>query len=81
MLDADITPQERNILLRLGLVETSDRETLAELSAWEGRPVRWAGQLSAAGHDLLAYERARPAPAPSVPEPGRTPVEPTPRGL
>ncbi|MFF3208383.1 DUF6417 family protein [Streptomyces sp. NPDC002962] len=75
VLDADITPQERNVLLRLGLVETSDRETLAELSAWEGRPVRWAGQLSAAGHDLFAYARARPAPAPSAPEPGRTPVD------
>ncbi|MGW1328120.1 DUF6417 family protein [Streptomyces antibioticus] len=53
-----------------GLVEMADRETRAELSAWEGRPVRWAARLSAAGHDLLAYARARPAPASCPPESG-----------
>lgn len=45
------------------LVETAGRETRAELSAWEGRPVRWAARLSAAGHDLLAYAGVRPVPA------------------
>ncbi|MEV0982331.1 hypothetical protein [Streptomyces sp. NPDC049915] len=42
VLDTDITPQGRNLLLRLGLVKSADRETRAELSAWEGRPVRRA---------------------------------------
>ncbi|MFF3207737.1 DUF6417 family protein [Streptomyces sp. NPDC002962] len=44
-------------------METAGRETRAELSAWEGRPVRWAARLSAAGHDLLAYSGVRPVPA------------------
>ncbi|MER5200779.1 DUF6417 family protein [Streptomyces sp. NPDC002755] len=51
------------VLVSQGLVETASRETRAELSAWEGRPVRWAVRLSAAGHDLLAYAGVRPAPA------------------
>ncbi|MGW0576258.1 DUF6417 family protein [Streptomyces sp. NPDC002920] len=58
-----------------GLVETADRETRAELSAWEGRPVRWAARLSAAGYDLLTYARSRPAPDPSGPGPGLRTVE------
>ncbi|MEH0589795.1 DUF6417 family protein [Streptomyces sp. B21-106] len=74
-LDTDIALQGRNRLLHLSLVQSADRETRAELSAWEGRPVRWAGQLSAAGHDLLAYARTRPTPAPPAPEPGATPVD------
>ncbi|MGW6521712.1 DUF6417 family protein [Streptomyces sp. NPDC054962] len=53
-----------------GLVETASRETRAELSAWEGRAVRWAVRLSAAGHDVLAYAGVRPAPGSSTPEPG-----------
>ncbi|WP_307822368.1 DUF6417 family protein [Streptomyces asoensis] len=55
-------------LAREGLVETADRETRAELSAWEGRPVRWAVCLSATGHDLLAYAGVRPSPAACKPE-------------
>ncbi|WP_331739956.1 DUF6417 family protein (plasmid) [Streptomyces sp. NBC_00015] len=58
-----------------GLVETADRETRAELSAWEGRPVRWAVRLSAIGHDLLAYAGVRPAPTPLGPGPGERLVE------
>ncbi|MFD9395161.1 DUF6417 family protein [Streptomyces sp. NPDC060000] len=53
-----------------GLVETAGRETRAESSAWEGRPVRWAVGLSAAGHDLLAYAGVRPAPTACEPGPG-----------
>lgn len=75
VLDTDITLQGRNLLLRLGLVTSADRETRAELSAWEGRPVRWAGQLSPAGHDLLAYARSRPAPTPAAAKRGTTPVD------
>ncbi|WP_331730944.1 DUF6417 family protein (plasmid) [Streptomyces sp. NBC_00016] len=58
-----------------GLVDTADRETRAELSAWEGRPVRWAVRLSATGHDLLAYAGVRPAPTPLEPGPGEQLVE------
>ncbi|KPI22839.1 hypothetical protein OV320_1296 [Actinobacteria bacterium OV320] len=58
-----------------GLVDTADRETRAELSAWEGRPVRWAVRLSATGHDLLAYAGVRPAPTPLEPGPGERLVE------
>lgn len=47
-----------------GLIELADRETRAELSAYEGRPVRWAARLSAQGHDVLTYLQASPAPAP-----------------
>ncbi|MEH0450048.1 DUF6417 family protein [Streptomyces sp. B21-102] len=75
VLDTDITPQGRSLLLRLGLVTSADRKTRAELSAWEGRPVRWAGQLSPAGHDLLTYARSRPTPTPTTAEPGATPVD------
>ncbi|WUO16770.1 DUF6417 family protein [Streptomyces sp. NBC_00289] len=42
---------------------------------WEGRPVRWALRLSAAGHDLLAYAGVRPAPTPCGPGPGERLVE------
>ncbi|MFI5877095.1 DUF6417 family protein [Streptomyces sp. NPDC051445] len=52
------------------LVETVGRETRAELSAWEGRPVSWAVRLAAGGHDLLAYDGARPDPVVSQPGPG-----------
>ncbi|MEU6477989.1 DUF6417 family protein [Streptomyces sp. NPDC047017] len=47
-----------------GLVESADRETLAELSAPEDRPVSRAVRLSAAGFDALIYADAEPAPAP-----------------
>ncbi|MER6560561.1 DUF6417 family protein [Streptomyces sp. NPDC001027] len=63
------------VLAGQGLVEEADRETRAELSAWEGRAVRWAVRLSAAGHDLLAYARTRPAPASSGPGPRERLVE------
>ncbi|MGW0875317.1 DUF6417 family protein [Streptomyces sp. NPDC002740] len=62
-------------LAREGLVETADRETRGELSAWESRPVRWAVRLSATGHDLLAYAGVRPAPTPLGPGPGEQLVE------
>ncbi|MGW0585961.1 hypothetical protein ACWD25_61255, partial [Streptomyces sp. NPDC002920] len=72
VLDADIVELRQSVraLVSRGLAEPADRETRAELSAWEGRAVRWAVRLSAAGHDLLAYARTRPAPAPSGPGPG-----------
>lgn len=63
------------ILAGQGLMETADRETRAELSAWEGRPVRWAVRLAAAGHDLLAYDCSRPDPVASRPGPGERLVE------
>ncbi|MFE7656407.1 DUF6417 family protein [Streptomyces bottropensis] len=58
-----------------GLVEMAGRETRAELSAGEGRPVRWALRLSATGHDLLAYAGVRPAPASRESGPGQRMVE------
>ncbi|OQR63532.1 hypothetical protein B6E66_13935 [Streptomyces maremycinicus] len=58
-------------------METADRETRAELSAWEDRAVRWAVRLSAAGYDLLAYASVRPEPTSIKPElaPGQQLVE------
>ncbi|WP_142270031.1 DUF6417 family protein (plasmid) [Streptomyces sp. NBC_00080] len=56
-------------------METAGRETRAELSAWEGRPVRWAVRLLATGHDLLAYAGVRPAPMSLEPGPGERLVE------
>ncbi|MEU3619809.1 DUF6417 family protein [Streptomyces sp. NPDC006872] len=77
VLDAAAPSTQRSVrvLARKGLVETAGRETRAELSAWEGRPVRWAVRLTAAGHDLLAYAGVRPAPTPCAPEPGQQLVE------
>ncbi|WP_067136698.1 DUF6417 family protein [Streptomyces yokosukanensis] len=46
-----------------GLVELAGRETRAELSAYEDRPVRWAARLSPQGHDVLTFTDAGPAPA------------------
>ncbi|MEH0588721.1 DUF6417 family protein [Streptomyces sp. B21-106] len=57
------------------MLETADRETRAELSAWEGRPVHWAVRLSPVGHDLLLYNRFRPSPTPTMPGPGQRLVE------
>ncbi|MGW1169118.1 DUF6417 family protein [Streptomyces sp. NPDC002550] len=45
-----------------GLAELADRETRAELSAYEDRPVRWAARLSPHGHDALTYADADPTP-------------------
>ncbi|MYX47257.1 hypothetical protein GTW59_40430 [Streptomyces sp. SID89] len=36
----------------------------AELSAREGRPVRWAARLPPVGHDVLTYPDAGQAPVP-----------------
>ncbi|MEV1080930.1 DUF6417 family protein [Streptomyces sp. NPDC050211] len=55
--------------VREGLAELADRETRAELSAHEGRPVRWAARLTPCGGDALAYARARPVPEPDPEEP------------
>ena len=52
----------------LGLVELADRVERAELSALEGRPVRWAVRLTWRGRDVLTY--ARQCPSPSLHEPG-----------
>ncbi|MFE2266632.1 hypothetical protein [Streptomyces griseosporeus] len=43
------------VLERAGLAELAGREVRAELSAWEGCPVRWAARLTGHGHDVLAY--------------------------
>jgi hypothetical protein len=45
-----------------GLVELADREMRAELSAYEGRPIRWAARLTGPGRDVLVYTEASPAP-------------------
>ncbi|MFF7987572.1 hypothetical protein ACFZDK_52435 [Streptomyces sp. NPDC007901] len=55
------------VLVGQGLLVVADRETRAELSAWEGRPVRWVVRLSAVGHDVIAFARLQPARAPSEP--------------
>ncbi|MER6032191.1 DUF6417 family protein [Streptomyces sp. NPDC001851] len=46
----------------LGQAELADREMRAELSAYEGRAVRWAARLTGHGRDVLAYTEASPAP-------------------
>ncbi|MEU1519018.1 DUF6417 family protein [Streptomyces sp. NPDC005811] len=59
-----------------GLLELADREERAALSAWEGRPVRWAARLAPPGHDLLLYTCARPRQMTHAEaEPGRRRVE------
>ncbi|MFJ3800023.1 DUF6417 family protein [Streptomyces sp. NPDC090088] len=50
-------------------------ETRAELSAWEQRPVRWAARLPAASHDVLAFARLLPDPAPPKPPADARPVQ------
>ncbi|MFF9275026.1 DUF6417 family protein [Streptomyces griseosporeus] len=62
-------------LEQAGLAELADREVRAELSAWEGRPVRWAARLTGPGRDVLAYHRHGPAPTRPEPGPGQTLVE------
>ncbi|MEV5842230.1 DUF6417 family protein [Streptomyces sp. NPDC051985] len=68
-LDWSLTALRRRVgvLVGQGLLVVADRETRAELSAWEGRPVRWAVRLSAIGHDVIAFARSQPAPARSEP--------------
>jgi hypothetical protein len=34
------------VLERLGMAELAGREVRGELSAWEGRPIRWAARLT-----------------------------------
>lgn len=52
--------QAVELLLAQGVVELAGREDRAELSALEGRPVRWAVRLTSHGRDALTYGRARP---------------------
>ncbi|MEU2742592.1 DUF6417 family protein [Streptomyces sp. NPDC007095] len=62
-LDAELLPphqQQVNALESQGLVELAGREERAELSALEGRPVRWAARPTSYGHDTLAYGCSRP---------------------
>ncbi|MFE2970413.1 hypothetical protein ACFXKC_43565 [Streptomyces sp. NPDC059340] len=66
-----------NALENQGLVELAGREDRAELSALEGRPVRWAARLSPYGYDTLAYGQSRPRsePLPGEAAPDRQLVE------
>ncbi|MFG2365034.1 DUF6417 family protein [Streptomyces mirabilis] len=62
-LDTELLPphqQQVNAPESQGLVELACREDRAELSALEGRPVRWAARLTPYGHDTLAYGQSRP---------------------
>ncbi|MEU0821179.1 DUF6417 family protein [Streptomyces mirabilis] len=67
-LDTELLPphqQQVNALENQGLVELACREDRAELSALEGRSVRWAARLTPYGHDTLAYGQSRPRAKPS----------------
>ncbi|MFF7884089.1 DUF6417 family protein [Streptomyces sp. NPDC007896] len=66
-----------NALESQGLVELAGREDRAELSALEGRPVRWAARLTLYGHDTLTYGCSRPRaePPPGEAAPNRQLVE------
>ncbi|MFE2669258.1 DUF6417 family protein [Streptomyces mirabilis] len=62
-LDTELLPphqQQVNVLENQGLVELACREDRAELSALEGRPVRWAARVTPYGHDTLTYGQSRP---------------------
>lgn len=66
-LDMELLPphqQHVNALESQGLVELACREDRAELSALEGRPVRWAARLTPYGHDTLTYGCSRPGLSP-----------------
>ncbi|MFF1605753.1 DUF6417 family protein [Streptomyces mirabilis] len=68
-LDTELLPphqQQVNALESQGLVELACREERAELSALEGRPVRWAARLTSYGHDTLAYGCSRPRAEPPL---------------
>ncbi|XES01572.1 hypothetical protein HEP87_64535 [Streptomyces sp. S1D4-11] len=70
-LDTELLPphqQQVNALENQGLVELAGREDRAELSALEGRPVRWAARPTSYGHGTLAYGCSRPR---AEPPPGR----------
>ncbi|MFJ4836338.1 DUF6417 family protein [Streptomyces sp. NPDC088747] len=80
VLDTALLPPQRenaNTLEKQGLVELADREDRAELSAIEGRAVRWAARLTPCGHDALAYAHSgdQPAPSPGESAPDRQPVQ------
>ncbi|MFF2518757.1 DUF6417 family protein [Streptomyces sp. NPDC058086] len=79
-LDTELLPphqQHVNALESQSLVELAGREDRAELSALEGRPVRWAARLTPYGHDTLAYGQSRPRaePPPGEAAPDRQLVE------
>ncbi|MFI5825041.1 DUF6417 family protein [Streptomyces rishiriensis] len=76
-LDQDLRQIKQRVfnLTTRGLVELADREDRAELSAWEGRAVRWAARPTPCGHDLLLYSRLRPQPVPDEPGLGLRRVE------
>ncbi|MFD8219170.1 hypothetical protein ACFV2U_37140 [Streptomyces sp. NPDC059697] len=79
-LDAELLlphQQQVNALENQGLVELAGREDRAELSALEGRPVRWAARLTPYGPDTLAYGCSRPRaePPPGGEEADRQVVE------
>ncbi len=74
-LDMELLPshqQQVNALENQGLVELACREDRAELSALEGRPVRWTARLTPYGHDMLTYgqscPRVEPPPGEAAPE-------------
>ncbi|MFF2134068.1 DUF6417 family protein, partial [Streptomyces olivochromogenes] len=72
-LDTELLPphqQQVNALENQGLVELASREDRAELSALEGRPVRWAARLTPYGHDTLTYGHSRPRAEPPPGEAG-----------
>jgi hypothetical protein len=72
VLDNDVPDsfqQSVESALREGLAELADRETRAELSAHEGRAIRWAARLTPYGGDARVYARARPVPEPDPEEP------------
>ncbi|MEV4453911.1 hypothetical protein [Streptomyces mirabilis] len=69
-LDTEFVPphqQHMSTLENQGLVVLAGREDRAELSALEGRPMRWAARLNPYGHDTLAYGCSRPR---AEPRPG-----------
>ncbi|MER5927257.1 DUF6417 family protein [Streptomyces mirabilis] len=79
-MDTELLPahqQQVNALENQALVELAGREDRAELSALEGRLVRWAARLTPYGHDTLAYAQSRPRPesTPAEADPGRQLVE------
>ncbi|MER5347100.1 DUF6417 family protein [Streptomyces mirabilis] len=79
-LDTELLPshqQQVNALENQGLVELACRDDRAELSALEGRPVRWAAHLTRYGHDTLTYGQSRPRaePPPGEAAPDRQLVE------
>ncbi|MFJ2399340.1 DUF6417 family protein [Streptomyces sp. NPDC087843] len=56
-----LLPHQRHViaLAGQGLVELARREDRAELSAIEGRSIRWAARPTPHGHDTLTYTRLR----------------------